>query len=484
MVSTKRSGARSIGIAPEMQFVRHYNHIPHQGRIFAVGERAISLGEFLTSSIPASGPLAGPNALAPARNWGIQCIPLQQGPGEERSTPMEINGRSNPDYGKKHELRPPKVGGCIVVPLGKRFRKGLAMLTVWMTVCVLAAGPIDSPGARAASPTPQAPTPQAPTPAASTPAATAETPRGLEGKRSEPLKSNGEPFYESDADTDAALRSAYALKAQVREALRTEATSVKQSDEHLSATLELVTLYAALQTHEHLSQDEALRLKTQVRSRLLKIAADIERDLKREALAAAKSHMRSARGDLSVRSPAPGASDSYAGGASQAAAAPENVANSAALGAPGPTLSDGLGLPRQTLLFQIGAAMGQQPAGASELGDALIEVIKSATGQQKWEDQGGPGRIQLWRGGSLPRPWRQAGAQALAGAMGGRAVDDHGPELVELIETVIAPATWEKNGGFGSIVYFAPLRALLVRPPGERHRQLGHLLGNLRAAGN
>jgi hypothetical protein len=83
-------------------------------------------------------------------------------------------------------------------------------------------------------------------------------------------------------------------------------------------------------------------------------------------------------------------------------------------------------------------------------------------------------------GVAAPAPGGQpAGAGAGAGAGG---IIDYGPELVELIQATISPSTWDINGGNGSIVYFAPLRVLVVSAPGEVHGQVGDVLGQLRAA--
>ena len=62
--------------------------------------------------------------------------------------------------------------------------------------------------------------------------------------------------------------------------------------------------------------------------------------------------------------------------------------------------------------------------------------------------------------------------------------DDYGNQLAELIQTVIAPSTWERIGGPGSIYYYRPSRALVVRQTGEVHDQIGGLIGDLRRAGN
>ena len=61
--------------------------------------------------------------------------------------------------------------------------------------------------------------------------------------------------------------------------------------------------------------------------------------------------------------------------------------------------------------------------------------------------------------------------------------DDHGQELVELIQQTIAPHTWDVNGGNGSIYYWRPGRAMVVRQQGEVHEHIGDVLDQLRRAG-
>ena len=67
------------------------------------------------------------------------------------------------------------------------------------------------------------------------------------------------------------------------------------------------------------------------------------------------------------------------------------------------------------------------------------------------------------------------------GAFGGGPVD-HGTELVRLIEHTIAPDFWDTNGGPGSIFYYAPLHALVVRATDDIHGHVGGLVEGLRAA--
>ena len=69
-------------------------------------------------------------------------------------------------------------------------------------------------------------------------------------------------------------------------------------------------------------------------------------------------------------------------------------------------------------------------------------------------------------------------------AQGGAGIPDYGPALVELIQRSIAPGFWDVNGGPGTIVYYAPLRALVVRATGEIQGNVGGALNGLRRAGN
>jgi hypothetical protein len=72
--------------------------------------------------------------------------------------------------------------------------------------------------------------------------------------------------------------------------------------------------------------------------------------------------------------------------------------------------------------------------------------------------------------------------QPVAPQAAGARMIDYGPELVELIQRTISPEVWDINGGNSSIVYFAPLRVLVVNAPGTVHGQVGGVLGQLRAA--
>ena len=69
------------------------------------------------------------------------------------------------------------------------------------------------------------------------------------------------------------------------------------------------------------------------------------------------------------------------------------------------------------------------------------------------------------------------------GAFGGQANNDYGEELVDLIQKTIAPSTWDVNGGLGSIYYWRPCRAMIIRQTGDVHDQIGGVLQQLGKAG-
>ena len=67
------------------------------------------------------------------------------------------------------------------------------------------------------------------------------------------------------------------------------------------------------------------------------------------------------------------------------------------------------------------------------------------------------------------------------GAFGGAAVGpDYGPDLVDLIQSTIRPSFWDVNGGPGTIVYYRPLRVLVISATSEVHGRVGGLVGGLR----
>jgi hypothetical protein len=53
-------------------------------------------------------------------------------------------------------------------------------------------------------------------------------------------------------------------------------------------------------------------------------------------------------------------------------------------------------------------------------------------------------------------------------------------ELIDLIQNVIAPSSWDVNGGLGTIMYFAPKQVLVIRARGDIHEQVGETIEALR----
>lgn len=84
--------------------------------------------------------------------------------------------------------------------------------------------------------------------------------------------------------------------------------------------------------------------------------------------------------------------------------------------------------------------------------------------------QGGPARLLADQG------WAGSGR-----AGGGLGPPENGQGLVDLIQRTIHPDFWDVNGGPGTIVYFSPLRCLVVRATAEAHQDVGGLLRGLRA---
>ncbi len=71
-----------------------------------------------------------------------------------------------------------------------------------------------------------------------------------------------------------------------------------------------------------------------------------------------------------------------------------------------------------------------------------------------------------------------ASAATLAASFGGHAAEQQNAQaLIDLITNTIEPDSWEINGGQGRIIYFSPLRVLVVRNSQNVHEQIGGALG-------
>lgn len=97
-----------------------------------------------------------------------------------------------------------------------------------------------------------------------------------------------------------------------------------------------------------------------------------------------------------------------------------------------------------------------------------------------------PRNLGQFGGGAGPLGGGQfgGGAGQFGGGQPGIAgqLPDFGPDLADLIQRVIDPTTWDVNGGPGSIIYFPPVRALIISAPSEVHHNLADVLGQMRNA--
>jgi hypothetical protein len=129
------------------------------------------------------------------------------------------------------------------------------------------------------------------------------------------------------------------------------------------------------------------------------------------------------------------------------------------------------------------AHSGQRPAdsragaaggpGVEGLND-LVDLIEKTIGPDDWV-------LAQRIGGPAGLPGAAAGGQA-GGAYGGidQQTEANGQALVDLIENTVAPDSWDVRGGPGTIIYYNPLRALVIRQTGEGHDNIGDVLGGLR----
>ena len=131
----------------------------------------------------------------------------------------------------------------------------------------------------------------------------------------------------------------------------------------------------------------------------------------------------------------------------------------------------------QRVARQASAASGRAASGRAAspraTNDTAFLAMREASGPAASQSDaqyrpGGPGQVSADRGAAL----------------GGGAVNDHAQQLIELIQRTIRPNSWDVHGGQGSMFYFRPLMALVVRATSEVHGDVGGLLRALRRAGN
>ena len=128
-------------------------------------------------------------------------------------------------------------------------------------------------------------------------------------------------------------------------------------------------------------------------------------------------------------------------------------------------------IPRMLKAYRrVGQAASVSPARRKELqgvlAHALVRQAEKMTYRVRAQRATGP------RGG--------ASRTAVPGTAGGPAEREQAQALIELIQRTICPDSWAVNGGNGTIFYFAPAKALVVRQRGQLHRRLEGLLKQLR----
>ncbi len=135
-------------------------------------------------------------------------------------------------------------------------------------------------------------------------------------------------------------------------------------------------------------------------------------------------------------------------------------------------------------------AAEQNASGGGGTIPASVGKAQTAAVMAQW---GNFGRLGMPGARGWPGAFPPGGPRAMPAPMPGMmpgapvggaaaASDDHGWQLVALIQRCIAPAHWDVNGGPGSIQYFRPRRALVVTASGEVHEQVEDVLEQLHRA--
>ena len=65
------------------------------------------------------------------------------------------------------------------------------------------------------------------------------------------------------------------------------------------------------------------------------------------------------------------------------------------------------------------------------------------------------------------------------GANGGGIIRANADDLIRLIQSTISPSFWDVNGGVGSIHFYAPLNALVIRATEDIHYRIGGSIGKM-----
>jgi hypothetical protein len=193
-----------------------------------------------------------------------------------------------------------------------------------------------------------------------------------------------------------AVKSAHELREAIHAALVAEAGAETQA-ERLAAVARIVRLYGDLKDNPHIAFRDRVRLRTKLRSRLRRVAADMKRDL-------------------------------------------------------GKTNSEKI---ESAIASDSGASGGQ---AQSDPGKALVELIESTIRTETWTGRGGRGVVAVHAPGRVAGDAGAGGGGGFGGGIGGgggvNSAAAQAESLIELIQTTIRPETWEVNGGRGTIMYW------------------------------
>jgi hypothetical protein len=165
----------------------------------------------------------------------------------------------------------------------------------------------------------------------------------------------------------------------------------------------------------------------------------------------------------------------------QAPAAARPAAGLAPNGAPNNPFSQAAG----------GAGGAAGSPNGQQAGQELVELIQTMIVPDSWDAIGGPGAIRFFQQGQGAAVRAAAGvpANGAAGNRGGQPAggaanspnaQQSARELIDLIQTMIAPDSWDTRGGPGSLRYFELGQVMVIRQTSEIHNRVGQALERLR----
>jgi len=129
------------------------------------------------------------------------------------------------------------------------------------------------------------------------------------------------------------------------------------------------------------------------------------------------------------------------------------------------------------LCTQIGKRLAKDKAVAKR--STTVKSVAANKDQPAGVPAGGAVLAQM----GLP-PGGGAGGAAGGQNANGNASADNGQQLVDLIQTVISPKSWDVNGGNCTIYYWQPQHAIVVRASDDVHGQVSDALEQLNKAGH